>query len=230
VSNGRPEGRAIRTLVVGADALTTAGLSSFLRSDDGIDIVGEAATGGDAVRMAWAVAPDVVVIEARLPDRHGIEVARQLVERADFPAPQIVLLTTAEDDELAFRSMHTHVSAYLPKRLATAEEVIRVVKAVAACDGQLAEATIRQPAGRPGPQQLRESLTKREVDVLRLIAQGLSNREIADELCVSMETVRSHVKHVYGKCAARSRTDAVLAAYMAGIIVRPRRHRRSGAD
>jgi DNA-binding NarL/FixJ family response regulator len=224
-----PDRCAIRTLIVAGDALTRAGLRSFLRSGDGIDIVGDAATGDDAVRMASAMTTDVVVIDARLPDRHGMEVARQLVERADHP-PQIVLLTTGEDDELAFRSMQTHISAYLPKRFTTAEALIRLVKVVATRTGQPGRSPSRQPAHRPGPQHLRESLTMREVEVLRLVAQGLTNHEIADELCVSTETVRTHVKQVYRKCGARSRTEAVLAAYLAGIIVRPRRHRRYGAD
>jgi DNA-binding NarL/FixJ family response regulator len=218
---------AIRILIVDEDALTRAGLSLFLGADEGIDVVGEAATGGDGVRMAAELAPDVVVVDAGLSDLRGVEVARRIVDQAEHPPPRVLLLTAGDDDEYAFRSMQTHISGYLPKNFLAPVELIRVVKAVASADGPLLAATAPQP-GRLGPRQLRASLSKREVEVLRLMGRGLSNREIADELYVSVETVRTHVKHVYGKCGARNRTEAVLAAYTAGLVGWPRGRGRRG--
>ena len=218
---------SIRALVVDDDVTTRVGIRTILTSEPGIDVVGEAATGADACRMADELAPDIVLMDVQLPDLDGIEATRRITS-AEGDHPRVVVLTTFDIDEYVYRSLRAGASAFLLKR-SKAEDLVDTVRAVA--DG----ATLPTPAAtmrlistfaderpeRPGPTFV-PPLTDRETDVLVLIARGYSNTEIADRLAISFETVRTHVKHVYAKCGAKDRAHAVIAAYESGLVDRAR--------
>ena len=216
---------SVRTLIVDDDMLTRAGLAAILGSDDGIEVVGQAATATDGVTLAWELNPDVVLMDVRLPDLDGIEATKHILHNAADPNLRVVILTTFEYDEYLLRAIEAGASGFLLKRM-RAEEIIEGVKAVAEGTALPAPDAMRRLVTtfadqRPASagQDLRQMLTKREVDVLKLMARGLSNQEIATELAVSIETVRTHVKHIYWKCGARDRVQAVIAAFERGIAV-----------
>jgi DNA-binding NarL/FixJ family response regulator len=214
----------IRTLIVEDDMLTRAGLAAILGTDDAIELVGEAATATDGALLAWELQPDIVLMDVRLPDLDGIEATRHILDHEAGSAIRVIVLTTFAHDEYVLRSLQAGASGFLLKRM-PAEQLLEAVKTVASGTALVGPDETRQlvtehtgPTPRPGG-GLRELLTKREVDVLKLIARGYSNQEIASELSLSTETVRTHVKHIYWKCGARDRVHAVIAAYEQGITL-----------
>jgi DNA-binding NarL/FixJ family response regulator len=217
----------IRTLIVEDDMLTRAGLRTVLATDPAIDVVGEAATAEEAFRLIRELVPDIVLMDVQLPDRDGIDAVEQIRRDWNDDGPRVIVLTTFDYDEYVFRSLRAGASAFLLKRT-RAEDIIESVRAVA--EGQqLASPEITRrlissfasaPPATPTQRNLVASLTPREVDVLVMIARGLTNQEIATELGVALETVRTHVKHVYWKCGARDRAHAVIAAYENGLVPR----------
>jgi DNA-binding NarL/FixJ family response regulator len=217
----------IRTVIVEDDMLTRAGLHAVLATDPAIEIVGDAATAADGVRVVRDALPDVVLLDVQLPDRDGIEVVGAMTEPIGDHAARVIVLTTFDYDDYLFRALRAGASAFLLKR-SRAEDLIDAIRTVAGGDElPIADETRRliassTAAAAAAPHRdLLEVLTPRESSVLTLIARGLSNQEIADELGVSLETVRTHVKHVYWKCGARDRAHAVIAAYESGLVPRP---------
>jgi DNA-binding NarL/FixJ family response regulator len=216
-------GRRIRVLVVDDDDLMRAGLRMVLSSDDTLELVGEAADGREAIARARESAPDVVLMDVRMPGMDGIEATGALLAAA--PQARVVILTTFEDDEYVFGALAAGASGFLLKRTRP-EELIAGIHTVAEGDALLSPAVTRTVIDRMGRQlppddtaaTRLDELTPREREVLELVARGLSNREIAAELVVEESTVKTHVRRVLMKLRLRDRVQAVIAAYESGLI------------
>ncbi len=215
----------IRLLIADDDDLMRAGLKAVLSSDDGAEVVGEAATGRAAVEQAIALSPHVVLMDVRMPDLDGIAATRELL--ALLPDVKVVILTTFEQDDYVFGALNAGASGFLLKRTRP-EELIAAIHTVAAGDSLLSPAVTRkvieQVVRRPPPDRSAaervEQLTPREREVLTLVARGLSNAEIAAELVVEASTVKTHVKRILSKLRARDRVQAVIVAYETGLAGR----------
>ena len=215
---------AIRVLVVGDQALVREGLMTLLAIADGIEPVAAAADGEEAVTLAARHRPHVVLMDLRMPRLDGVEATRLI--RAAQPETEIVVLTTHADDQSIFGALAAGARGYLTKDAGIAE-ISRAIHAAAAHQALLdpgvqarllAAATAASPPPAPaGP--LPDELTPREADVLRLIARGFSNAEIAAALVISEATVKSHINHLFAKISARDRAQAVHYAYTHGLAV-----------
>jgi DNA-binding NarL/FixJ family response regulator len=209
-------------LIADDDDLMRAGLRELVGVDPDIHVVGEAATGRRAVEEARRLAPEVVLMDVRMPDGDGITATRELARVA--PATRVLILTTFEQDDYVFGALRAGASGFLLKRTRP-EDLIAAVHTVAAGDALLSPSVTRRVIDRmaqqPTPdlaQQGRiEVLTAREREVLLLLARGLSNREIAASLVVEESTARTHVKRILMKLALRDRVQAVIFAYETGL-------------
>jgi DNA-binding NarL/FixJ family response regulator len=212
----------IKVLLADDDALVRSGLTALLRAEDGITVVGEAADGHEALRQAAVLRPDVVVMDVRMPGRDGVSATRALL--ATSPRPRVLVLTTFDMDEVVDAAIAAGADGFLLKR-STPEELLAGIRAVAEGDAVVSPAVARRlfdsHAARTGPNDTRAAqLTDREADVLRAMATGLSNAEIARTLHLSVETVKTHVRHVLAKLEVRDRTQAVVWAYRTGFAYR----------
>jgi len=211
-----------RVLIVDDDHLMRAGLVELLTADPDIDIVGQAATGREAVEQTSRLAPEVVLMDVRMPDLDGIAATRELARTA--PAAKVLILTTFEQDDYIFGALRAGASGFLLKRTRP-EELIAAVHTVAAGDALLSPSVTRrvidrmaqQPAPELACQATLADLTPREREVLQLIARGMSNREIAAALVVEESTIRTHVKRILMKLGLRDRVQAVIFAYETGV-------------
>ncbi|MDR8409411.1 response regulator transcription factor [Nonomuraea sp. 3-1Str] len=207
----------VRVVIADDEDLVRAGLRIILGSEPGLEVVGEAADGAEVLPVVRRERPDVVLMDVRMPAVDGIQATRRLVS-LDAP-PKVIVVTTFENDDYIYDALRAGADGFLLKRTRP-DELVRAVKLVAAGDSLLFPAAIRALAGRrpvtavPGV----DRLTGREGDVLRLMARGLSNGEIAAELVVGQETVKTHVGNVLAKLGARDRTQAVIAAYESGFV------------
>ncbi|MGB7051126.1 MAG: response regulator transcription factor [Acidimicrobiales bacterium] len=202
-------------LVVDDHELLRAGTRQILEQADGFDVIGEAADGGTAVRLVRELGPDVVLVDIRLPDGNGIDVARRILA---LEAPPIVLVLSAYDDEHYVRAaLAAGVSGYLLKTI-PADELVRLVWA--ACDDPVNVVNVPSPRGSPslGHQWADVSLTARERDVVRLAVRGLANKQIARQLRISPRTVEGHLNHIFEKVHAGSRTELVHYALSHGLF------------
>ena len=212
----------IRVLLADDQALVRAGFRMILKTEPELEVVGEAADGGEAVDLARALRPDVVLMDVRMPDVDGIEATRRIVDGADG-APRVLVLTTFDLDEYVYEALRAGASGFLLKD-APEDRLLAGIRIV--CDGgslfapavtrRLIERFVQRPPQEP-PQALTE-LTPREVEVLRLLARGFSNAEIAAEFVVSEHTVKTHVAHVLRKLSLRDRVQAVVLAYESGLV------------
>jgi DNA-binding NarL/FixJ family response regulator len=218
-------GGPIRVLVVDDQELVRAGFCVILAAADGIDVVGEAGNGADAVALARAEAPDVVLMDIRMPGMDGLA-ATKLIAGVGRSGPKVVMLTTFDFDEYVYEALRAGASGFLLKD-APRHDLIAAVRAAAAGDALLAPSVTRMlieaftrkpPAMAPSPTAL-ASLTSRERDIVRLIARGRSNAEIAADLVVSEATVKTHVGHVLAKLGLRDRIQAAILAYETGMVV-----------
>jgi DNA-binding NarL/FixJ family response regulator len=191
-----------------------------------IDIVGEASDGEQAVAVAHRVRPDVMVMDVRMPVLDGIEATRRIAADPATAGVRVLILTTFDLDENVYAALSAGASGFLLKD-ATPEEIVHAVRVIAGGESLLApsvtsrlvrEFARRPTAGRPRGDLL-ASLTEREVEVLALIAQGLSNAELADRLVVSHATAKTHVSRILTKLGLRDRAQLVVAAYEAGLVV-----------
>lgn len=211
-----------RVLVADDEHLMRAGLIELLTTDPEIEIVGQASTGREAVELARQLAPDVVLMDVRMPDLDGIAATRELSRTS--PSVKVLMLTTFEQDDYVFGALRAGASGFLLKRTRP-EDLIAAVHAIAAGDSLLSPSVTRrvidrmaqQPTPELAGQAKLEALTPRERDVLELIARGLSNREIAAALVVEESTIRTHVKRILAKLDLRDRVQAVIFAYETGV-------------
>ena len=216
---------SLGVLIVDDQALVRAGFRMILEAEKDMDVVGEAADGREAVAEARRLAPDVVLMDVRMPDVDGIEATRQLLS-VDGTDAKVVMLTTFDMDEYVYDALRAGASGFLLKDVPP-EQLVAGIRAVASGDALLApsvtrrviEEFVRRPPAsvRTLPPKLDE-LTVRELEVLKLIARGLSNAEIATELFVSETTVKTHVAHVLMKLGLRDRVQGVVLAYESGLI------------
>ena len=209
---------AITVLLVDDEALVRSGLRAVLGSQPDIEVVGEVDDGAEVPAAVRRLRPTVVLMDVRMPRIDGIAATRRLMAGDD--PPKVLVVTTFENDEYVYDALRAGASGFLLKR-ATPEEIVQATRTVAAGESLLFPAAIRSLArsfGRESGPAVTERLTEREQDVLRLVARGLSNAEIAGELFVSVETVKTHVGSVLAKLNARDRTQAVIAAYESGFV------------
>ena len=213
----------IKVLIADDQALVRAGFRAILEAEDDLEVIGEAAGGREAVTLARETGPDVVLMDIRMPDLDGIEATRRLLKR-ETP-PKVLMVTTFDLDEYLYEAMRAGASGFLLKDVPR-DQLVAAVRTIAAGDALLAPALVkrlvedfvRRPApGATIPAEL-EALSDRELDVLRLVARGLSNAEIAQALFVSETTVRTHVGHILAKLGVRGRVQAVVAAYESGLV------------
>ena len=212
------EAERIRVLIVDDHALFRRGLMLVLESEDGIDVVGEADDGEDAIAKAEQLAPDVVLMDVRMPRISGIEATRRLAEA--LPTTKIIMLTVSDEEEDLYEAIKAGATGYLLKEISI-EEVADAVRAVT--QGQtlispsmasklIAEFTNLAKRATDRQQVPVPRLTERELDVLRLVAQGITNREIAEQLFIAENTVKNHVRNILEKLHLHSRMEAVLYA------------------
>jgi DNA-binding NarL/FixJ family response regulator len=214
----------VRIVVVDDQEVVRAGFGALLATQSDFAVVGTAADGAAALRLCRHTRPDVVLMDVRMPVMDGIEATRRIL--ADPDAPRILMLTTFDLDEHVYDALGAGASGFLLKD-ATAERLFDAVRVVAAGEALLSPtvtrrligefARLRQRPRSPGPALA--ALTPRETEVLRLIAEGLSNPEIATRLVVGEETVKTHVSRVLNKLGLRDRTQAVVMAYESGLVV-----------
>ena len=223
---------SVRVLLVDDQALIRAGFRMILDAEKDMEVVGECSDGTQAVDSVRRLKPDVVLMDIRMPEMDGIEATRLIsadggrAEGEGGGGPKVLMLTTFDLDEYVYDALCAGASGFLLKEV-TAERLFDAVRVVAAGDALLAPAVTRRLIGefarmRPRPPQRATSLdalTPRETSVLRLIAEGLSNTEIAERLVISEETVKTHVSRVLGKLRLRDRTQAVVTAYESGLVV-----------
>jgi DNA-binding NarL/FixJ family response regulator len=214
----------IRVVVADDQEVVRAGFAALLDTQPDIAVVGTAADGAEAVRVSREQRPDLVLMDVRMPGMDGIEATRRLL--ADGDGLRVLVLTTFDLDEYVYDALAAGAGGFLLKDV-TAERLFDAVRVVAAGEALLAPAVTRRliaefarlrPRRPSGPGRL-SSLTARETEVLRLVAEALSNAEIAERLVVSEETVKTHVSRVLGKLGVRDRTQAVVVAYESGLVV-----------
>jgi DNA-binding NarL/FixJ family response regulator len=213
---------SIRVLVVDDQALVRAGFRRLLELEDGIEVVAEAGDGAEAVEQAILFSPDVVLMDIRMPRLDGIAATRRLL--AGGRAPRVLILTTFDLDEYVFDALKAGASGFLLKD-SPPDQLVAAVRVVAAGDALLAppvtrrliEEFARRPTPRGRPAEL-EELTARELEVLRLVAAGLTNAEIAARLVLGESTVKTHVGNLLMKLRLRDRVQAVVLAYESGLV------------
>jgi DNA-binding NarL/FixJ family response regulator len=214
----------IRVVVADDQALVRSGFLALLRSEDGIDVVGEAANGYEAVRVAKAERPDVILMDIRMPEMDGLEATRLITADPDLGAVRILVLTTFDLDAYVHEALRAGASGFLLKDTLPAE-LLAAVRVVAAGDALLApsitrrliEDFVRRPTPHTTDGRL-DQITGREREVLVAVARGLSNTELAEELFMSHATAKTHVSHLLTKFAARDRAQLVVVAYETGLI------------
>ncbi|WP_327650233.1 response regulator transcription factor [Micromonospora zamorensis] len=212
----------IRLLLVDDQTLVRAGFRSILDGEDGIEVVGEAADGAEAVRLAVRLRPDVVLIDIRMPVLDGLAATGQIVARTDA---RVIILTTFDLDEYVYGALRAGASGFLVKDTEPAE-LIHAVRMVARGDALIAPAITRRLIAEfaarvrhPDPGPRLSVLTEREREVLTLVAAGLSNDEIAARLVLSPATAKTHVSRIMTKAQVRDRAQLVILAYESGLTV-----------
>ena len=211
----------IRILLADDHVLVRQGTRELLEQEEDMEVVAEAGDGEEAVQLATSHRPDVAIMDIAMPKLNGIEATRQI--KALHPATAVLVLTAYDDDQYVFALLEAGAAGYLLKDVHVTE-LIRAIRAVHAGESVLHPAIARkvinrfaQPAGRRLEESL-EQLTERELEVLKLAAKGMTNRQIASELVISVRTVQVHLSNVFGKIGVGSRTEAVLHALRQGWI------------
>jgi DNA-binding NarL/FixJ family response regulator len=213
---------SIRVLLVDDEGLVRAGFRMILKAEPDIEVVGEAADGAEAVEEARKLRPDVILMDIRMPAVDGLEATRRVLAGWDR-GPRVIVLTTFDRDEYVYEALRAGASGFLLKD-APEDRLVAAIRVAADGGSMFAPSATRRlveefarRARRTAPPEL-EDLTPREREVLRLIAGGLSNEEIAAELVVSHHTAKTHVAHILRKLNLRDRTQAVVLAYESGIV------------
>lgn len=219
---GSPSNDLIEVVLVDDQTLVRSGFRMILESEPDITITGEAGDGREAVRLAKTIKPHVMLMDIQMPEMDGLE-ATEAISGLDDP-PKVVVLTTFERDDYVFRALRSGASGFLLKNAPPAQ-LIDAVRVVAAGDSLLAPSVTRRiiqafadaPAPTTGPDPAAAILTERETEVLGLMAKGLSNTEIADQLVLGGATIKTHVSNVFAKLGVRDRVQAVVWAFEHGL-------------
>ncbi|MFJ3507229.1 response regulator [Streptomyces luteogriseus] len=211
----------IRVVLADDERMVRTALRAILSAEPDLEVVGEAATGAEAVSVVRELRPDVVLMDVRMPETDGIRATEQILATLEDP-PRIVVVTTFENDSYVYDALRAGAAGFLLKRT-DADALVQAVRLVARSDSLLFPAAVRSLAteharARPAPPAWVAKLTGREEEVLRHMARGLTNAEIARLLEVGPATVKSHVAAVLAKTGTRDRTQAVIAAYEAGFL------------
>ena len=214
----------IRVLIVDDQSMVRSGFSLLLNAQPDIEVVAEAVNGEEAVRAVGEASPDVVLMDVRMPVMDGLEATRQILGGGDS-APKVLMLTTFDLDDYVYAALRAGASGFLLKD-ASARELSDAVRVVAAGDALLSPSVTRRliaefaRLGAPrGPSRAKlEGLTERETEVLALIARGLSNGEIAGQLVVAEQTVKTHVGRIFAKLDLRDRAQAIVYAFETGLV------------
>lgn len=223
------ERKPARVVVADDQTVVREGIVMLLGLLPGVEVVGAAGDGEEAVRLVAELAPDVVLMDLRMPRCDGVEATRRI--RSQYPATQVVVLTTYADDESLFPALRAGARGYLTKD-AGGDEIVRAVESVLSGDAGLSPSVQRrllerlsQPEPTPPPtaEPAPDGLTARETEVLLLIADGLSNQEIARKLHVSTATVKTHINNLFTKTGLKDRAQAVRYAYSKGLVRPPTR-------
>ncbi|MEV0289970.1 response regulator transcription factor [Kribbella sp. NPDC050820] len=216
---------AIRVLVVDDQEMVRAGFTALLNAQPDLEVVGQAGDGAEAVALAAELGPDVILMDVRMPVMDGLAATRRILENG---TARVVMLTTFDLDDYVYAALRAGASGFLLKH-STPDELANAVRVVAAGDALLAPSVTRrlvedfarvQPVVPITPVHL----TPRETDVLRLVARGLSNRQVAAELVLAEQTVKTHVSNILTKLDLRDRAQAVVYAYEAGVVSPGPRH------
>ncbi|WP_079406918.1 response regulator [Streptomyces sp. 3211] len=213
----------IRVVLTDDQPLVRAALQMVITDTPDIEVVGEAGDGAEAVRLTEELAPDVVVMDLRMPGMDGIEATRRITQSTG--SARVVVLTTFDDDEYVYGALHAGASGFLVKDMAL-DDILSAIRIVAAGDALIAPAVTRRLIkdfiARPAaslPQQAKlGGITAREREVLTLVGKGLSNTEIAGELCISIATAKTYLTRLLAKLDARDRVQLVILAYEAGLV------------
>jgi DNA-binding NarL/FixJ family response regulator len=216
----------VRVLIADDQALIRAGFRMILEAQPDLEVVGEAADGETAIRLAGRLRPDVVLMDVRMPGVDGLEATRRLLDGGEARPPRVVILTTFDVDEYVYAALQSGASGFLLKDV-TPEQLVAAVRTVSVGDALLAPSITRRLVerfARPAPPipdgapDALSSLTTRETEVFRLVARGMSNAEIANALVVSEATIKTHVAGILGKLNIRNRAQAVVLAYETGVV------------
>lgn len=209
----------VRVLIADDQTLFRVGLARLLEEDPRVDIVGEAADGAEAVRMAGTIKPDVVLMDLKMPNVDGIEATRQIV--ASYPDVKVLLLTTFEADNHVIQALKAGASGYILKD-SRPDSIISSLLAVMAGERVMASAVanrvLEMLTGTTTPKEFYDGLTGREIEILKLLAGGMANKQIAFKLKISEKTVRNHVSNMYEKLNIYDRSQAVLYAVRKGLV------------
>lgn len=217
----------IRVAIADDQALVRLGLRVLLEHEDDLELVGEAANGREALELVRGARPDVVLMDVRMPVMDGLEALRAIVADAELAATRVVVLTTFELDEYVFEALRAGASGFLIKDTEPAD-ILRAIRVVARGESLLSPTVTRRVIGelvsrpaRRAPTPTLDPLTEREREVVALVAEGLSNDEIAERLVVSPATVRTHVGRAMSKLDARDRAQLVVLAFQTGLAAPP---------
>ena len=216
---------SVRVLLVDDQALIRAGFRMILSAEDDIEVVGECADGTQAIDSVKRLKPDVVLMDIRMPEMDGIEATRRIIESDGDPVVRVLMLTTFDMDEYVYDALRAGASGFLLKDV-PADQLVQGIRLVAAGEALLAPSVTRRLIEEfsKGPRAAHEKpaaldeLTPRELEVFTLMARGMSNHEIAEELVVSETTVKTHVARVLMKLGVRDRVQAVVLAYESGLV------------
>ena len=214
----------IRVLIADDQAMVRAGFRMILEMQDDMEVVGEAADGAETIGAVKKLKPDIVLMDIQMPGMDGLEATKRIAEMCDEVPTKVLILTTFERDDYIFEALRTGACGFLLKN-ATPEDLVAAIRTVAEGNALLAPSVTRRViakfAQKPKPRDYKDSLdrlTTRELDILKSIARGQTNAEIAQELFIGEATVRTHVSNLLGKLELRDRVQIVAFAYESGII------------